>query len=306
MNHSSTGRASGLQPHAAAKSTASLDSVAALGNPEEIGSLSFDELLNAYSRLRDENQHRTIALASAAHELKTPLAIMNGYLELLLSDRIGPLSEKQTQVLRAMHANGLRLHDFIQNFLTYSSLETGSLTIEAHPGDLVECLTDVYNIWLPRFQENGVALYFPGRDKPLEFEFDYHKVQRAVSNLIENAFLSTPPGGTVWVTADPHVWERRSHQSQKFAVEQRSRSVNVPNAMRICIADTGPGIAPEFHQEIFEDFVSFRASDGTEYGTGLGLAIARRLVQAQQGKIWVESELGAGSRFCFLLPLKPF
>jgi signal transduction histidine kinase len=290
----------------AVSGSASPGSPTARSTPEDVAGLSFDELLNAYSRLRDEDQRRALALASAAHELKTPLAIMSGYLDLLLSDRIGPLSEKQTQVLRAMHANSLRLHEFIQDFLTYSSIETGSLTVEAHPGDLVECLTDVYNIWLPRFQDKGVALYFPGRDKPFEIEFDYHKVQRTVSNLIDNAFLSTSQGGTVWLTADLHVWERRTHESQKFAVEQRSRSENVPNAVRISVADTGPGIAPEFHQEIFEDFVTFRASDGREHGTGLGLAIARRLVQAQQGKIWVESELGSGSRFCFLLPLKPF
>ncbi len=274
--------------------------------PEDGANLGGDELLGAYLRLREESQHRTIALASAAHELKTPLAIMNGYLDLLLSDRIGSLSERQTQVLRAMHANSLRIQQFIQNFLTYSSFETGSLVVEAHPGSLIECLADVYNIWLPRFQDKGVALYFLGRHKPIQFVFDYHKVQRTVSNLIENAFLSTPPNGAVWLTADLHVWERRAHQSQKFAVEQRLRAVNLPNAVRICVADTGPGIAPEFHQDIFEDFVTLRASDGTECGTGLGLAIARRLVHAQQGKIWVESDVGSGSRFCFLLPLMPF
>jgi signal transduction histidine kinase len=289
-----------------AVSSGMLSNFNSLNDVEDVAGLSFDELLEAYSCLRAENQRQMLALASAAHELKTPLAIMSGYLDLLLSNRIGPLSNEQARVLRAMHANSLRLHQFIQNFLAYSSFETGSLTVEAHPGDVIECLTDVYNIWLPRFQDKGVALYFPGCDKPLEFEFDYHKVQRTVSNLIENAFQSTPQGGTVWLTADLHVWERRAHPSQKFAVEQRSRSENVPNAVRISVADTGPGIAPEFHQDIFEDFVSFRASDGGEYGTGLGLAIARRLVQAQQGKIWVESELGSGSKFCFLLPLKPF
>lgn len=273
---------------------------------EEAASLTFDELLQAYLRLRDESHSRAVVLASAAHELKTPLAILNGYLDLLLSDRIGSLTEKQTQVLRAMHANGLRIQQFIQNFLTYSSIETGSLMVESHPGDLLECLADVYNIWAPRFHDKGVALYFPGRDRPLQFQFDYHKVQRTVSNLVENAFLSTPSLGTVWLTADLHVWERRSHPSSQFSVEQRLRSANVPNAVRICVADTGPGIAPEFHQSIFEDFVTLRTPEGTECGTGLGLAIARRLVQAQQGKIWVESEIGSGSRFCFLLPLKPF
>jgi signal transduction histidine kinase len=79
----------------------------------------------------------------------------------------------------------------------------------------------------------------------------------------------------------------------------------VPNSVQITVSDTGPGIAPEFHQEIFDDFVSLRHPDTEPRGTGLGLAIARRLVLAQQGKIWVESEVNAGSRFRFLLPLQP-
>jgi signal transduction histidine kinase len=268
-------------------------------------SLAPEELLEAYNQLREENQRRTLALASAAHELKTPLAIMTGYLQILLSGRLGELNEKQTQVLRAMQANGLRLEDYIQDFLTYSSFETGIFTVEFHPGDLVECLTDVYNIWLPRFEDKGVALYFPGRDNPIQFEFDYHKVQRAVSSLVENAFIATPAGGTVWLSAELYAWERRTHQSQKYTVEQRVTRTNDRNAVRICVADTGPGIPAEFHQEIFEDFVSFRASDKKDRGTGLGFAIARRLVHALQGKIWVESEVGSGSKFCFLLPLRP-
>lgn len=272
----------------------------------EFASLSHEELLRACTRLRDENNKRTLALASAAHELKTPLAIMTGYLELLLSNRVGPLSSKQSQVLRSMQANSVRLERFIQDFLTYASLETGALTIETHPGDLTQCLRDVYRIWLPVFQNKGVALYYPGSDRPLRFEFDYHKVQRVVSNLIENAFLSTPAGGTVWLGAEFHHWERRTHHSQAFAIDQRRQNMGEANAVKINVADTGPGIAPEYHQEIFEDFVSFRPPERDRCSTGLGLAIARRLVEAQQGKIWVESEVGSGSKFCIVLPLNPF
>jgi len=275
-------------------------------SPGEFAGLRHDELLQVCERLYAENQKRTLALASAAHELKTPLAIMTGYLELLLSNRIGSLSEKQSQVLRAMQANSVRLESWIQDFLTYASFETGTLTIEPYLGDLTHCLRDIYNIWLPAFQNKGVALYHHGGDAPLEFQFDYHKLQRVVSTLVDNAFLSTPAGGTVWLGAELCVWERRTHQAKNVSVDQRRSPMQEPNAVKVSVSDTGPGIAPEYHQEIFEDFVSFRPAQGGEFGTGLGLGIARRLVLAQQGKIWVESEIGSGSKFCFALPLKPF
>ena len=80
--------------------------------------------------------------------------------------------------------------------------------------------------------------------------------------------------------------------------------MNVPNAVKVSVADTGPGIRPEFHLEIFDDFFRLPGSESAE-GMGLGLAIARRLLQGMGGKIWVESEPGAGCKFSFLIPLKP-
>ncbi len=89
-------------------------------------------------------------------------------------------------------------------------------------------------------------------------------------------------------------------------VERRRQAANEANAVRVTVSDTGPGIAPEYHQEIFDDFVKLSPPSEEVGGMGLGLAIARRLVLAHAGKIWVESELGSGSVFSFLLPLKPF
>jgi signal transduction histidine kinase len=125
-----------------------------------------------------------------------------------------------------------------------------------------------------------------------------------VSNLLENASKYTPQGGTVWLHAEPHMWERRGLSASAVNGDRRRQSLNVPNAVKVSVADTGPGIRPEFHLEIFDDFFRLPGSESAE-GMGLGLAISRRLLQGMSGKIWVESESGAGSKFSFLIPLKP-
>jgi signal transduction histidine kinase len=109
----------------------------------------------------------------------------------------------------------------------------------------------------------------------------------------------------VWLSAEPHLWERRSTKESRTAAERRKQSAALPNAVRITVADTGIGIAPEFQQEVFEDFFKLPQPERNPNGMGLGLAIARRLVQAHGGKIWMESQPGSGSKFSFLLPLNP-
>lgn len=266
---------------------------------------SYSELLEFCERLQGENQRRTVALAAAAHELKSPLAIMAGYLEFLLGQQAGPLNDRQRRILEEIQSSRTRLEGFIDDFLTYSALETGKLNMKLEVGDPNACLLEIYSLWLPRFQKKGVALYFPANEGLPSFPFDCYKVQRVVSTLLENAAKFTPSGGTVWLTAEPHFWERRSRQEQDLSEERRQRTTPGINAVRINVSDTGPGIAPEFQQEIFDDFFNLPHSDKDSAGVGLGLAIARRLVQAHGGKIWVESELGSGSTFSFVLPVKP-
>jgi signal transduction histidine kinase len=255
-------------------------------------------------QLRDRFNKTTNALASAAHDLKTPLAILNGYIELLQSQKLGPLNERQQEVMADMFSSGQRLQHFIQDFLTFSVLETGELKMQFTEGDMNGCLSEVCRIWSSRFQERGLALYFLANDKLTPFPFDAPKIQRVISNLLENAYKYTPQGGTVWLHAEPHMWERRASLQPAKNGERRRQSMNVPNAVKVSVSDTGPGIRPEFQLEIFDDFFRLPGSEAVE-GMGLGLAIARRLLQAMCGKIWVESEPGAGSKFSFLIPLKP-
>lgn len=244
------------------------------------------------------------ALASAAHELKTPLAIMGGYLHLLLAEKLGPLNERQIEVLTEMQANGARLSNFVQNLLTYTTLKVDRFEMQYESGDINECVREIAEVWAQRFQEKAIAFYFLPAEKLQPFPFDYYKVQHVVSNLLDNAMKYTPSSGTVWLHVEPYFWERRTMQ-RPTAVERRRQRVTSPNCCRISVSDTGPGIAPEFQQEIFDEYFRLTPEGTRAEGYGLGLAIARRLVQAAGGKIWVESEPGSGSKFLFLLLLNP-
>lgn len=262
------------------------------------------ELASELSHLRERFRRTTNALASAAHDLKTPLSILNGYIELLQSEKIGGLNEKQRDVLRDMHSSGQRLQNFIQDFLTFSVLETGEMKMNFEVGDVNACLSEVCRMWSHRFQEKGLALYFLANDKLPSFAHDSAKIQRVISNLLENASKFTPTGGTVWLHAEPHMWERRA-AAKPTSGERRRQNLAAPNSIRVSVSDTGPGIPAEYHMEVFDDFFRLPTTETQAEGMGLGLAIARRLVHGMGGKIWVESEAGAGCKFSFLVPLKP-
>jgi signal transduction histidine kinase len=281
--------------------------VGASGSTPPAASVAFPspyrEMLEASARLKEEVDRRTVALASAAHEMKTPLAIIAGYIELLSSEKPGALNDQQRRALKDAHANCRRLQRVIQDFLTWSALETGKIKMNFEPGDIRACLSEVYEIWLPLFHEKGVALYLLCTDAPEQFSFDYYKIQQIVSNLLENALKFTPPGGTVWISAERHRWDRRAGQKGPFKEERQPMGREEPNSVRVTVADTGPGIPAEYLQEVFDDFFQIPQADNRSVGTGLGLAIARRLVHGHGGKIWAESEVGSGSKFSMLLPL---
>jgi signal transduction histidine kinase len=262
------------------------------------------DLPQAYAEMQERFQRTTNALGSAAHDLKTPLAILNGYVELLQSEKLGPLNVRQREVLEDMQSSGKRLQQFIQDFLTYSALETGGLKMHFETGNLNDCLSDVCRLWSNRFHEKGLALYFLPNEKLTVFPFDSPKLQRVISNLLENSFKFIPQGGTVWLHAEPYMWERRATSQPASAGERRRQESTQPNSVKVSVSDTGPGIPAEFHQEVFDDFFRMPGNENTE-GMGLGLAIVRRLVQGMGGKVWVESDPGAGCKFSFLIPFKP-
>jgi signal transduction histidine kinase len=261
--------------------------------------ITYRNLLAAYLKLQEVNRQKTVFLASAAHELKTPLAVIKGYYDLLLTGSLGKLSEKQRDILEESKESCERLVRLVSMFLNYSALESGKLVLQLRENDLRDCLEEIATRWSEGYQRKGVKLESQLDPSIPTFKFDYQKVQQVTFNLLDNALKHTPAGGTVTLRARPHFWERRL--AQVVPTEERRRfRLPRPNSVEVSVTDSGPGIAPEHHQEIFEDFMRV---DKNTSGMGLGLAIAKRLIQAHRGKIWVESETQQGSTFAFLLPM---
>src|SRR6266404_3885085 len=261
--------------------------------------ITYRNLLAAYLKLQEVNRQKTVFLASAAHELKTPLAVIKGYYDLLLTGSLGRLTEKQKDILEESKESCERLVRLVSMFLNYSALESGKLVLQLRENDLQDCLDEMAKRWAEAFQRKGVKLEVQLDPSMPTFRFDYQKVQQAAANLLDNSLKHTPASGSVTLHAVPHFWERRV-AAMAPAEERRRFRLPRPNSAEVSVADSGPGIAAEHHQEIFEDFVRV---DRNTSGMGLGLAIAKRLIQAHRGKVWVESESRTGSRFTFILPM---
>jgi signal transduction histidine kinase len=241
-------------------------------------------------------------LVSAAHEFKTPLVVMLGYTDLLRTGRLGPVNDRQRDVLGEIQEGAQRLQKLIQDLLLLSELrasrQDGTERCQ-EPADVNEHVKEIFNYWSAVAKQKSVGYELQQAHGNPRANVDPLRLQHIVSNLIENALKFTPERGQVTVAVTPCFWERRKAQSHFLFNMERKTNVKIENAIRIDVSDSGPGIAPENHLKIFADFVQLPGTSSR--GTGLGLAIARRLTETNGGAIWVESKLGEGSRFSVLL-----
>jgi signal transduction histidine kinase len=155
--------------------------------------ITYRNLLAAYLKLQEVNRQKTVFLASAAHELKTPLAVIKGYYDLLLAGSLGRLTDKQKDILEESKDSCERLVRLVSMFLNYSALESGKLVLQLRENDLRDCLEELAKRWSEAFQRKGVKLDAKFDPSIPTFRFDYQKVQQAAATG-GAAFLGAPCG----------------------------------------------------------------------------------------------------------------
>jgi PAS domain S-box-containing protein len=225
------------------------------------------------------NQLKSEFMASISHELRTPLHTIIGFAELMQEEGEGPLNFKQRRFMHHIHVDSEHLLGLINDVLDLSRIEAGGLQLHTEPVRLVLIVAESINAIRLYAESRSVSIRM-GDDIDVSVLADPMRLRQILYNLLSNGAKFTQPGGEVLVNA---------------AVEG--------NTVRITVSDTGLGIAPEERTQIFEKFYQVGLTPvGVREGTGLGLAICKQLVEMQNGTIWVESELGKGSKFHFTLP----
>jgi signal transduction histidine kinase len=254
-------------------------------NRDELGALSAnvnrmnDELRRLYTELEAASQHKSEFLANMSHELRTPLNAIIGFSQVLRDEMVGAVNEKQAEYLDDIISSGNHLLSLINDVLDLSKVEAGQVELEVHPFSLREALERGVVMVRERATEDGVHVAFVADPEVDVVAGDERRIKQVIFNLLSNAVKFTPAGGEVDVSA-----------------------TRANGEVTVSVADTGPGIAPEDRERIFEEFQQSETGVGLREGTGLGLALSKRYVELHGGRIWLESELGRGSTFTFALP----
>jgi len=236
----------------------------------------------AISELRTRDALKTQFLSNISHDLRTPLAAIITHAEILREGMLGTLNPRQLGSIGGIVSGGQQLLDMIDEILTYVRAANDQIAIVPGEFEIVEVIDQVRQLNEPLAAKKGINIERTDGDGLPAVDGDRDKIKHVLSNLIGNAIKFTPAGGRVWIAA--------SRDGKDLRVE---------------VGDTGCGISPEHHELIFREFAQVDSTPSRpHHGTGLGLAIARRLIELHSGRIWVESDIGKGSRFYFTIPAR--
>ena len=235
--------------------------------------------------LQERDALKTQFLSNISHDLRTPLTAIITHAEILRDGILGDVTSKQKESISTIITGGRQLLDMIAEILMHARDSSEPLTLVESEFSIHEVVEQVTSLNESLVARKGLSLerYLSPALPPVRGDRD--KIIHVLTNLLGNAFEFTPSGGRVWVDAGMSPEDPE-------------------NVVLIEVGDTGRGIARDHHELIFREFAQVDSSASrVHHGTGLGLTIARRFVELHGGRIWVESELGYGSRFFFTLPV---
>jgi signal transduction histidine kinase len=238
------------------------------------------ELQEALRKLSELNQMKANFVANISHELRTPLTHVKGYLELLTTGSLGPLSDEQKNALQISQRATGRLESLIDSLILFSLAARGEMTLRLKPVDLNKVASEIINYSQPKARDRNVELNFTIQPDIPFVQADEEKISWVILQLIDNAIKFTPSGGQVNLSI--------TKESDTF--------------LMVTVTDTGIGIPSTRLDEVFEAFHQLDASSTRRYsGTGLGLALVKEIVSAHASKVNIKSVEGQGSTFSFPL-----
>lgn len=250
--------------------------------------LSLNQELNNLTRrlhknnslLQQLNEEKNRFLGMAAHDLRKPIGLVLTYSEFLIEEAAPSLSDEQMGFLNTIHSACFFMKRLVDDFLDVSAIEAGRFELDLQPARIAEVLEQ--SLKLNHFQaiKKGIALKIQSEINNPRVIIDASKIEQVISNLVSNAIEHSQPG------TDVTIGLSSDQQSISFWVRDR-----------------GPGIAPEEMNKLFQPFGKTSAQKtGGEKSTGLGMLITRKIIEAHNGKIWVDSEPGRGTTVNFKLP----
>ena len=257
-----------------------------VANRDELGALGAnvnrmnDELDRVYRELETTSRHKSEFLANMSHELRTPLNAIIGFSELLQLQPYGELNERQLGYVEDVLDAGRHLLSLINDILDLSKIEAGKMELDLSEVSIRDALESGLTMHAERASRAGVSLELEAGDD-VTVQADERKLRQVVFNLLSNAVKFTPPGGRVDVSAHPN-----------------------DGVVTVAVTDTGPGIALEDQELVFEEFGQARGVSNDGEGTGLGLPLARKFIELHGGRLWIETVAGSGSSFRFTLPVE--
>jgi signal transduction histidine kinase len=241
----------------------------------------------------ESQQARDEFVASLSQELRTPMTSITGYTDLLLGESVGFIGDMQRKFLQRIKANIERMGSMLNDLIGVTAIDAGQLEIRPTVVDMAEVIEDTIIGARAQLEENEITLNMNLPDSLPAVEADPDSVRQIMSNLLGNAIKTTPANGVI------DIFATRIEEPDDASGDEEAASF-----LKISIRDTGGGIADKDLDRVFERF--YRAERPLIEGlgeTGVGLAIVKSLVEAHGGRVWVDTEIGEGSTFHFLLPI---
>ncbi len=242
------------------------------------------ELSNSNRLLVEVSRSKSDFLANMSHELRTPLNSVIGFSEVLLDQLFGPINEQQKEYAENILYSGKHLLSMINDILDLAKVESGKMELELDTFSLWETLDASLMMFKGKAHNAKIELNLElAMQADVEIIADQRKLKQIIFNLLSNAIKFTLAGGSVNVQA---------------------RMADV-DSLEISVTDTGIGIKAEDISKLFKAFTQLESAYTKKHeGTGIGLVLSRQLVELHGGRIWLESEIGVGSRFSFIIPLR--